>query len=532
MPGADESAGRRAGDASRTGSWTVAALVLLFLAGTGVGVLFSSPERAGGPQRPEGATAVGALAARGAPAGGLGAIGAGGPGARSPTDAPPATGSDQAAQAGGAATGETAAPSASRRTPIVEAARRVGPSVVSVIVVRQSRRPRSLFEEFLGRGGDRRVPGLGSGFAIDDAGTLLTNHHVVRDADSIVVVDARGRIYAAELTGADELTDLAVLRIEPGRVPPAPLGTSSDLMVGEPAIAIGNPSGFLLANTDATVTTGVVSGIGRDILSGSEREVLYADMVQTDAAINPGNSGGPLVNAEGRVIGVNASIFSRSGGSEGLGFAIPIDRAVRIADELRQHGRIRRPWVGVEVAAVQTDSLIRLPIVQRVAPESPGARAGVREGDVVVTLEGRLVRSPLDWEIGLLDAGVGRRVSLRLRRDGRERAVTVPVEELPSERAERIEVLRGVQLVSVTPQIAVERGLRTGQGALIVEVDGRTASATGFRRGDVIVAINRREVRDANEAAELFRYYSANAGWVRVWINRGGSTFITSFGLR
>ncbi len=504
------------------GRW-LAGAALLFLAGAGVGVLFSSP----GPA--DAGAADGALA--GATDEAL--AGAGGS---------PAEGAMAGARSSGGPGGTTAVPtseedapalSPSRRTPIVEAARRVGPSVVSVMVVRQVQRPRTFFDEFFGRGGGTRaVPGLGSGFAIDREGTLLTNHHVVRDADSIVVVDEGGRIYAAELVGADELTDLAVLRIAAGRIPPAPLGTSSDLLVGEPAIAIGNPSGFMLANTESTVTSGVISGVGRDILSGSEREVLYADMVQTDAAINPGNSGGPLVNADGEVVGVNSSIFSRSGGSEGLGFAIPIDRALRIADELRQHGRIRRPWVGVEVASVQTDSLIRLPVVQRVAPESPGSRAGIQEGDVVLSLDGRSVRSPLDWEVALLDAGVGGRVQLRLRRDGRESTAVLRVEELPSERAERVEVLRGVQLVSVTPQIASERDLGADQGALIVEVDRRTASATGFRRGDVIVAINRREVRDASEAAELFRYYSSSTGWVRVWINRGGSTFITTFALR
>ncbi|MFQ5679180.1 MAG: trypsin-like peptidase domain-containing protein [Gemmatimonadota bacterium] len=420
-----------------------------------------------------------------------------------------------------------------RNTPLVRAVQRVSPSVVSVIATRRTRRvPQGLLDLFFEREQYESRQSLGSGFPIDSEGYLLTNHHVVRDADSIRVIDAAGRIYTARLVGSDELTDIAVLKVPDGRVPPAPIGTSRDLMVGEPAIALGNPTGFDIANAEATVTSGVISGVGRDIRSVGRREVLYADMVQTDAAINPGNSGGPLVNANGQVVGVNSAIFSRSGGSEGLGFAIPIDRAMRVADELRRFGRIRRPWVGIDVASERSDSLFVQAVVRRVAQGSPADRAGIREGDVVVTANGKPIRSPLDWEVAMLDAGVNGRMALRLRRDGRLESTVLGVEEIPSETAERVEVLRGMQLVTVTPQIAVERRLQAQQGALIVEVSPSVARSTLLRPGDVIVAINQREVRNANDAAELFRYYSSTLGWVRVWILRGGSTFITRFGIR
>lgn len=422
-----------------------------------------------------------------------------------------------------------------RYTPIVEAANRVAPSVVSISILRVGQSgPRSLFEDFYGRTAPRSSlrRSYGSGFAIDDAGFLVTNEHVVRGADSIVVTDAQGRVHPATVVGADELTDIAVLRIEDGRVPAAPLGTSSDLMVGELAIAIGNPFGYLLANAEATVTAGVISGVGRDIRSADERQTLLADMVQTDASINPGNSGGPLVNADGQVIGVNSSIFSRSGGSEGLGFAIPIDRVLRIVDELAEFGRIRRPFVGVDPMAVESDTLVfSETLVRRVAPRSSAAAAGLEPGDVLVAIGGRPVASPLDWEVGLLDAGVGSEVDVTYRRNGRNQEVRLDIVELPSESAERLQVLAGLELITVDAQIAVERRLDVDSGAMITGISQRNAAYTGMREGDVIVEINRRRVSSAADVADLFQYYSGRSS-IRVSVYRNGSTYITTFYLR
>jgi serine protease Do len=423
-------------------------------------------------------------------------------------------------------------PVSRRFTPIVEAARRVAPSVVSVSILRVAQSgPRSLFEDFFGRTApqSRLRRSYGSGFSIDEAGFLVTNEHVVRGADSIVVTDAQGRVHVATVVGADELTDIAVLRIAGGRVPPAPLGTSSDLMVGEPAIAIGNPFGYLLANAEATVTSGVVSGVGRDIRSPDERQTLLADMVQTDASINPGNSGGPLVNADGQVIGVNSSIFSSSGGSQGVGFAIPIDRVLRIVAELRDHGRIRRPFVGVDPIAVESDTvLFSETLVRRVAPGSSAAAAGLEPGDVLVAIEGRPIASPLDWEVGLLDAGVGNDISVTYRREGTERRARLRIVELPSESAERLQVLAGLELITVDPQIAVERRLQVDSGAMISAISQRNAAYTGMREGDVIVEVNRRRVGSAEDVADLFQYYSGR-GSIRVSVYRSGKIYITTF---
>lgn len=425
-------------------------------------------------------------------------------------------------------------PDPARMTAAVTAARRVIPSVVSVTVLRRERRvPRSLFDFPFPFGYERTVEGLGSGFAMDDRGHVLTNEHVVRGAIRVVVTDRRGRTHEAEILGADELTDIALLKIPADVVPAADVGTSSDLMVGEPAIAVGNPYGFLFATVEATVTAGVVSALGRDIRSGRDRNALYANMIQTDASVNPGNSGGPLVNALGEVIGVNASIVSPdggSGGSVGIGFAIPIERALRVADELRKHGRIRRPWVGTDLETM-ADSLGRSrTVVRRVAPGSPAEEAGLRPGDVVRSLDGDPIRSPLDWRVKLLEAGVGTRVEVRYSRDGETRTATLSVQEVPSERAERVEVLEGIELITVTPEVAAERELQVERGALVVSVEERVAYLTGMRAGDVLLSVNRRPVEGAEDAARLLR--AQRGGHVLVRLYRQGATVTTTFRLR
>ncbi|HEY7767480.1 S1C family serine protease, partial [Longimicrobium sp.] len=244
-----------------------------------------------------------------------------------------------------------------RRTAIVAAAERVAPAVVSVNVLRRERVvPRSMWEEMMiPPGAEREVAGLGSGFIITPEGLVITNEHVVRAASEVMVTLPDGREFDADVVGADEVNDLALLRIRGGRgLPVAPLGNSDGLMIGEWVIAIGNPFGFLLSNPEPSVSAGVVSAVGRNIGGAGGQRSVSLDLIQTDASINPGNSGGALVNALGEVVGVNSSILSSTGGSEGLGFAIPINRARRIALDLADDGRYRRAWIGAEVEAVRT----------------------------------------------------------------------------------------------------------------------------------------------------------------------------------
>src|SRR5690554_6126297 len=331
---------------------------------------------------------------------------------------------------------------ASRRTAIVTASQRVAPAVVSVNVIRgQWVWPRDWFERLFGPV-ERRVASLGSGFVIRGDGLILTNEHVVRGAEEVVVTLADGRDFEAEILGVDEATDLALLRIRPdGPLPVAPLGDSDDLMIGEWVIAIGSPFGFLLSNSEPTVTAGVVSGLGRNIIpGGQDQRRYYLDMIQTDAAINPGNSGGPLVNALGEVVGVNSAILSRSGGSEGLGFAVPINRARRVAEDILAHGHVRRAWIGLEVEPAEANRFGRSREVRvaSVAPGSPAAEAGLRPGMLVESAGGRMLRTPLDWQAALLDVRVGQPLELVVSDGGRRRTVRVSPRDLPSLAAERV----------------------------------------------------------------------------------------------
>ncbi len=423
----------------------------------------------------------------------------------------------------------------SRRTAIVAAAERVAPAVVSVNVVRRERVvPRSVFEELmLPPGASRETAGLGSGFIIRDDGLTITNEHVVRGATAVTVTLPDGRELDAEVVGTDEVNDLAVLRLRVPRggpaLPVAPLGSSDDLMIGEWVVAIGNPFGFLLSNTEPTVTAGVVSALGRNLLpnQGGEQRGYYLDMIQTDASINPGNSGGPLVNALGQVVGVNSSILSTGGGSEGLGFAIPISRARRIALDLADDGRYRRAWLGATVEPVRGEGLRAMGEVRiaEVVPGSPAERAGLRSGMLVRGIGRKRVRTPLDWEAGLLNAAAGEPVEVRVADGGAERSVRVTPGDLPSLGAERVQALRDFQLVTVTPAIRAERGLTSERGALIVGLSD-AARGIGLQEGDVILQINRVRVATAEDAAAVLQQVR---GRVVMYVERNGQIGATSF---
>lgn len=422
-----------------------------------------------------------------------------------------------------------------RRTAIVQAAERAAPAVVSINVLRrQTIQPRSVWESlFLGPGAARESAGLGSGFIIDSERRLiLTNEHVVRGASEVAVTLPDGRDFNAEIVGTDDLTDLALLRVTDAvdNLPQAPIGTSSDLVIGEWAIAIGNPFGFLLSNFEPTVTAGVISGVGRNIIpEGDAARGYYLDMIQTDASINPGNSGGALVNALGEVIGVNSSIITESGGSVGLGFAIPIDRAMRIVESLLREGRVRRAWIGADVAVSDPNRFGRSESIEvtAVVPESPADRAGLRVGQRVVSVNGRAVHTPWDWEARLLDARVGESLAVVVASGGAQQTLNVAAQDLPSLTAERIQALRDFEFVTLTPAIRAERNLTSEEGALIVNLSA-TAQGIGLREGDLIVAINRVRVRNAQDAARFLRELSGR-GRVSVVFERGGQLLQSLF---
>jgi Do/DeqQ family serine protease len=282
---------------------------------------------------------------------------------------------------------------------------------------------------------EQREMSLGSGVIVDDQGTLLTNYHVVEQSQEVKVSVSDGREIRARILGADQRTDLAVLRIEKESLPHAVLGDSEKMEVGDIVLAVGNPFGL-----GETVTMGIISAIGRGSLGLAD----YEDFIQTDAAINPGNSGGALVNTRGEVIGINTAIYSRSGGYQGIGFAIPSNMARDVLESIVQHGRVVRGYTGLAIQAL-TPELARAfglndtrgAVVSGVDPDGPAAEAGLRRGDVIVSFRGRAVVSDNDVRTQLSRLKPGERVVLEIVRDARRREVTMVLSEPPSPPAQR-----------------------------------------------------------------------------------------------
>ena len=456
-------------------------------------------------------------------------------GALAACTAAPADSSAQLARADDAS-GRAAAISSSRRTAITDAVARVAPSVVTVQTEVVQRVQADPFDSFFGgRSGTQTSAGLGTGFIIGSDGVIVTNAHVVAGATAISVMLRDGTTYPATMVGTDETNDLAVLRVKASGLAVAPLGDSDNLLVGEWAIAIGNPYGFMLGNAEPSVTAGVISGVGRNLVARGEGPSAYFDMIQTDASINPGNSGGPLVSAAGEVIGVNSSIYSTSGGSNGVGFSIPINRARRVAEDLLSHGRVRRPWIGVQLESPRgqntRDLISRGAVVAAVTPGSPAQRAGIRSGDVILRLRTHTVRNRFDWDAALLDLRVGEQVPLVVRRGGREVPVTVAIADLPEVSAPKVQVLRELDVVTLTPAIRAERGILSQRGALIYRASDRVMGELAIQAGDVIVQINRSPIASAEDVSRALDYYSGR-GPIRLFFERQGQISSTDFVIR
>ncbi|HEX4682864.1 MAG TPA: trypsin-like peptidase domain-containing protein [Gemmatimonadaceae bacterium] len=435
------------------------------------------------------------------------------------------------AQASGVVVSANMQVSQSRQNALTGAVARVSPSVVTVQTEAIEQAPQDPFDWFFGgRPQQRTQAGLGTGFVVSNDGVIVTNAHVVAGATKVSVMMRDGKVFPARVLGQDEANDIAVVKIDSKGLPEVKLGNSNSLAVGEWAIAIGNPFGFYLGNSEPSVSVGVISATQRNLIAPGEGQASYFDMIQTDAAINPGNSGGPLVDADGEVIGVNSSIFSPSGGSVGLGFAIPINRVARVVDDLLSHGSIRSPWIGVRLEQRRStnprDIIAQGAIIATVSPGSPAAKAGLQPGDVIMREGARIIHNPFDWQAALLDLHVGSPAQLHVRRGSREFDVSVSVSDLPEVSAPKVNVLREMELVSVTPAIAAERGLRRASGALIYNVSQTIADQTGLQQGDVIVQINNMPIQNAQDVQ---RAIDASRGrtYLRLMIERQGQLFVT-----
>ena len=412
-------------------------------------------------------------------------------------------------------TGSRNAGTASKQTVLpdfVTLAEKLGPVVVNISTTQIIKEAPAPFERedplaefwrrFFGENypPDFRQQGLGSGFIIERDGTILTNNHVIENAQKIVVrLSNDDREFTAKVIVSDEKTDLAVIKIDArADLPVAPLGDSDRLKVGEWIVAMGSPFG--LRNT---ITAGIVSAKSRQIGAGP-----YDDFIQTDASINPGNSGGPLVNMQGEVVGINTAIFSRTGVNIGIGFAIPINLVKELLPELKTKGKVTRGWLGVSIQRVTpeiAESLAMVTtggaLVANVASGSPAERAGIKVRDVIVEYGGKPIKESSELPLMVARTHVGTRVNITVLRDKRAVPLTVTITELKDEEvvasAPEKERDFGLTVQNVTPEIAQALGLKRAQGVVIAAVErGSAADDAGLRRSDIILEVDRETIRN------------------------------------
>ena len=411
----------------------------------------------------------------------------------------------------------------------------VGPAVVNIRVVQRAAQgtagenplANDPFYDFLRRFGvpmpgfpgqpgmgPRARQGIGSGFIVSQDGYVLTNAHVVAGEDgdaelsevTVTLIDKRE--FKAKVVGIDRRTDVALLKIEARDLPVVKIGKADEARVGEWVVAMGSPFGF-----DNTVTAGIISAKARRL-----PDETYVPFIQTDVAINPGNSGGPLFNLAGEVIGINSQIYSRSGGFMGISFAIPIDVAMNIKDQLVEHGRVQRGRLGIAIQGVDKDLAQSFglaeaygALVASVEPDSAAEKAGLQAGDVVLSVDGRRINDSAELPRVIGEKRPGTRVKMEVWRDGRSRSITATLDEMKTEtlasageatpsQVERLNERLGLSARTLTAQEAAELSLRGG--VIIESVDGPSARA-GLQRGDVILAVNNQQVKNVTELRAL-----------------------------
>ncbi|MGD0023442.1 MAG: DegQ family serine endoprotease [Xanthobacteraceae bacterium] len=422
--------------------------------------------------------------------------------------------------------------------PVVQ---RVAPAVVNVYAARvvENQNPfmaDPFFRQFFGGGapGKQVERSLGSGVIVDPSGLVVTNYHVIRGASEVKVALADKREFDAEIVLKDQRSDLAVLRIKDAkeRFPVLEFANSDALQVGDVVLAIGDPFGV-----GQTVTHGIVSALARTQVGTSD----YQFFIQTDAAINPGNSGGALVDMNGRLVGINSAIASSSGGSEGIGFAIPAN-LVRVVVASAESGSkaVKRPWLGAKLQEVTpdiADSLgLKRPsgaLVASVAPGSPAARAGIKAGDLIVSVDGTSVEDPNAFDYRFATKPLGGTAQIGLIRQGREMVVPVALQALAETPRDEVEIrsrspFLGATVANLSPALADELRLDPqSEGVVITAVaDGSTAQSIGFQPGDVVLSVNNQKI---SKSADLERITNAGSRQWRITIARGGQQISVMF---
>ncbi len=418
--------------------------------------------------------------------------------------------------------------------------KRVAPAVVNVYAARvvENRNPflnDPLFRQFFGAVPREQVQrSLGSGVIIDPAGLVVTNYHVIEGASEVKVALADKREFDAEIVLKDEHSDLAVMRLKAAseRFPALEFGNSDELQVGDLVLAIGDPFGV-----GQTVTHGIVSAVARTQVGISD----YQFFIQTDAAINPGNSGGALVDLKGRLVGINTAIYSRSGGSQGIGFAIPANM-VRVVVTSARGGSaaVKRPWLGAklqDVTPVSAESLgLKRPsgaLVASLAAGSPAARAGIKTGDLIVSIDGTPVDDPNAFDYRFATKPLGGTAQIGLVRQGRELAVAVALQSIPEAPRDEVEIrsrspFLGATVANLSPALADELRLDPqSQGVVIVSVaEGSAAQSIGFQKGDIVISVNNQTIE---KSADLDRIARAGSRQWRITIKRGGQQISVMF---
>jgi serine protease Do len=380
---------------------------------------------------------------------------------------------------------------------------------------------REFFERFFGEVPPQARQSLGSGFIISPQGLILTNNHVIEEADKIKVILRDEREFEAQVIGRDPKTDLALLKVQTDTdLPTVPLGNSDTLRIGEWVMAIGNPFGL-----SHTVTAGIVSAKGRIIGAGQ-----YDDFIQTDASINPGNSGGPLFNTRGEVVGINTAIIA---GGTGIGFATPVNLAKELLPQLYEKGKVTRGWLGVMIQKVTPELAqsfnVQQPtgaLVADVIEDSPAAKAGLQRGDVITTFDGTKIHDLHELPRVVANTPVGKQVKVDILRQGKARTHTVTIAALKEEAAATsadIASRLGMTVQNLTPELAQSMGLRQTEGVVVAAVDDDSPAAeAGIRRGDVLMEVNRQRIRNTAEYTEVLR--KSAAAPVLLLIARGEST--------